>query len=169
MTSSAVLAARPSHAIARPARRALARFLGSEATWSGPILRLTLALVMFPHGAQKVLGWFGGYGLSASLDAFTTHMGIPAPIALLVFAGELLGPLLLVAGLGTRFAAGSLALIMTGALAVHWQHGFFMNWSGQQGGEGFEFHLLAIGLALALAVSGAGRASLDRVLARRLG
>jgi len=136
---------------------------------SGPlILRLTLALVFFPHGAQKVLGWFGGYGFAGTLGFFTGQLGIPAPLAVLAIVTEFLAPLALVLGLGTRVAAFGLAVVMAvAALTVHLPNGFFANWSGKQAGEGIEFHLLAIGAALALVVVGAGRASLDRVIAAR--
>jgi putative oxidoreductase len=130
------------------------------------ILRLTLAVVMFPHGAQKVLGWFGGYGFKGTLDFFRGQ-GVPTPLALLVFAAELLGPLGLALGLLTRVAAFGIACVMLGAiLAVHKQHGFFMNWYGNQQGEGFEYHLLALGIALALIIGGAGLWSIDAALAR---
>lgn len=142
------------------------RHLATEAGWSHLVIRLTLAAVIFPHGAQKVLGWFGGYGFSGTMGAFTHNMGIPYPLALLAVAAEFLGPLALAAGLFTRVAAFGIAVNMAVAVVlVHWPNGFFMNWSGTQAGEGFEFHLLAIGLALALVISGAGRASVDRRLA----
>ena len=129
------------------------------------VLRWTLALVMFPHGAQKVLGWFGGYGWSGTMGYFTDVLGVPAVLASLVFLAELLGPIGLAVGLATRVAAGGIAAVMAGAIAIsHWPHGFFMNWSGQQAGEGFEFHLLALGIAVALVVAGGGRGSLDRKL-----
>jgi putative oxidoreductase len=131
---------------------------------AGLILRLTLAVVMFPHGAQKVLGWFGGQGLTSTLQFFT-NAGIPPILAWLVLAAEFLGPLGLAVGLLTRLAALGIAGVMLGAIKmVHWQKGFFMNWSGTQQGEGFEFHLLALGIALALVIMGGGAASVDRAL-----
>jgi putative oxidoreductase len=130
------------------------------------ILRLTLAIVMFPHGAQKVLGWFGGHGLKGTL-AFFAKSGIPAPLALLALAAEFLGPIGLALGLLTRVAAFGIACVMLVAIVtVHTPHGFFMNWMGNQKGEGFEFHLLALGIALALIIGGAGLWSLDAMLAR---
>lgn len=142
------------------------RLLATEAGWSHLVLRLTLAAVIFPHGAQKVLGWFGGYGFSGTMGSFTHALGIPYPLALLAMAAEFLGPLALAAGLFTRVAAFGIAVNMAVAVVlVHWPNGFFMNWSGAQAGEGFEFHLLVIGLALALVIWGAGRASVDRRLA----
>lgn len=130
------------------------------------LLRLTLAVVMFPHGAQKVLGWFGGYGFKGTL-AFFKGQGVPTPLALLVFAAEFLGPLGLTLGLLTRIAAFGIACVMLVAiLTVHKEHGFFMNWFGTQQGEGFEYHLLALGVALALIIGGAGLWSIDAFLAR---
>jgi putative oxidoreductase len=130
------------------------------------ILRLTLAIVMFPHGAQKVLGWFGGYGLRGTLGYFTSQ-GIPVPLALLAFAAELLGSLGILVGLFTRVAAFGIACVMVVAIVtVHAKFGFFMNWSGTQKGEGYEYHLLALGIALALIVGGAGLWSLDAAIAR---
>jgi len=132
---------------------------------AGLILRLTLAVVMFPHGAQKVLGWFGGQGLTPTLQFFTSA-GIPPGLALLVIAAEFLGPLGLAVGLLTRLAAFGIAGVMLGAIRmVHWTNGFFMNWSGTQPGEGFEYHLLALGLAIALIIMGGGAWSVDRALA----
>lgn len=129
------------------------------------VLRLTLAVVMFPHGAQKTLGWFGGYGLSGTLDALK-KAGVPSAVAVLVIMAEFLGPLGLAVGLLTRVAALGIAAVMLGSiLTVHRQHGFFMNWYGNQPGEGFEYHVLAIGLAFALVLNGAGVWSLDAVIA----
>jgi len=129
------------------------------------VLRLTLAVVMFPHGAQKALGWFGGHGFKGTMGFFTKS-GIPAPLAFLAIVAEFLGSLGLLLGLLTRLAAFAIACVMVVAIfRVHTEHGFFMNWSGNQKGEGFEFHLLAIGLALALMLGGAGRWSLDALIA----
>ena len=137
--------------------------------WAGLILRITLGLVMFPHGAQKLLGLFGGYGFNGTMGFFTQKMGIPWLIALLVIIGESFGSIALLAGLLTRFTAASLGLIMLGAITmVHIPHGFFMNWSGQQQGEGFEYHLLVIGIATALLVTGGGRWSVDRMVMGRV-
>lgn len=135
---------------------------------AGLILRLMLGVVFFPHGAQKVLGWFGGHGLAGTLGFFTETMGLPLAAAALVIAAEFLGSLGLITGLLTRLAAFGILCVMTGAIfLVHLPHGFFMNWGGNQAGEGFEFHLLAIAIALALMLKGGGRWSLDRLLARR--
>ena len=137
---------------------------------AGFILRVTLGLVMFPHGAQKLLGWFGGFGFDGTMGFFTQKMGLPWIIAFLIIIGESFGSLGLLAGFLTRFAAASLAVIMLGAITmVHLPHGFFMNWGGQQQGEGYEYHLLVIGIAAALLITGGGRWSVDRVVAETIG
>ena len=131
----------------------------------GLILRITLSVVMFPHGAQKVLGWFGGHGFKATMKSFT-NAGIPALLALLAIAAEFFGPLGLAFGFLTRIAAFGIACVMLVAIvAVHWSHGFFMNWYGNQKAEGFEYHLLMLGIAIALIIVGAGAWSLDSALA----
>lgn len=130
------------------------------------ILRIMLGIVMFPHGAQKVVGWFGGQGFSATMDLFTQQMGIPAFVAFLVFMAEFLGSIGLVVGFLTRIAAFGILCNMIGAIIlVHWKVGFFMNWFGTLQGEGFEYHLLAIAMALALVIGGGGKASIDRYIA----
>lgn len=133
----------------------------------GPaILRWTLAVVMFPHGAQKALGWFGGYGFAGTMGYLTESIGLPWILALLVIGAELLGPLGLALGLLSRPAAFGIAAVMVGAVVTtHLPHGFFMNWGGAQAGEGFEYHLLVLGIALVLMVRGGGSFSLDRRLA----
>ena len=137
--------------------------------WVGLMLRLTLGLVMLPHGAQKLLGWFGGYGFAGTMGFFTETMHLPWVIAFLVVVGEFFGSLALLAGLLTRFSAASLGVIMLGAIVtVHLPHGFFMNWFGKQTGEGYEYHLLVIGIVLALLVTGGGRWSADRVIAAKI-
>ena len=133
------------------------------------IARVTLGVVMFPHGAQKVFGWFGGHGFSATLETFTAKMGIPAPLALAAIAAESLGALALILGIGGRVAAFGIGVTMAVAGTMHLDNGFFMNWFGQQAGEGYEYHLLAIGLAAAVIVRGSGAFSLDGVLAPRFG
>ena len=128
------------------------------------LLRLLLGGVMFPHGAQKVLGWWGGPGLTATLGAFTEHLGIPLVFAWLAIAAEFLGSLGLIVGLLTRVAAFGIGAVMVVAAKMHLANGLFMNWTGSQKGEGFEYHLLALGAALVLMIDGAGKASLDRAL-----
>jgi putative oxidoreductase len=141
----------------------------TDEAWSGLILRVVLGLVMLPHGAQKLLGWYGGFGFAGTMGFFTEQMHVPAAVAFLVIIGESFGSLGLIMGFLTRFTAASLSLIMAGAIAmVHWPNGFFMNWFGKQAGEGFEYHLLVIGMSLALLIAGAGRWSVDGAIARRL-
>ena len=131
------------------------------------IVRVTLAIVIFAHGAQKLLGWFGGQGFTGTIGFFSTSMGLPWLIAFLVIIGESIRSLSLLAGFLTRFVAASYILIMLGAVAmVHWPNGFFMNWFGQQQGEGFEYHLLIIGMSVALLLEGGGAWSVDHLIAR---
>jgi len=131
--------------------------------------RAVLGAVIFPHGAQKLLGWFGGYGFDGTMQFFTQTLHIPAPVALLVILGESLGALLLIAGLGTRLAALGIALTMLGAIVTsHGSVGFFMNWYGNQAGEGYEYHLLALALAVPLVIWGGGRYAVDSWLGARL-
>ena len=130
------------------------------------IIRLMLGLVFFAHGAQKMLGLFGGYGFSGTLSAFSTS-GMPIPLALFVILTEFFGSVALICGAFARVASGAIALLMVGAIAmVHAHFGFYMNWFGQQKGEGFEYHLLAIGLAVAVLVRGAGSFSIDGLLSK---
>ncbi len=144
----------------------LDRLLTTDGRVAPALLRITLGVVLFPHGAQKVLGWFGGYGLEGTMG-FMTSLGIPTALAVVAIATEFLASIALILGIGTRFAALGVIGVMVGAVAtVHLPNGFFMNWSGAAPGEGFEYHLLVIGMALALLTSGAGRWSLDRRLAR---
>ena len=132
--------------------------------------RVLLGLVMFPHGAQKLLGWFGGYGFSGTMSFFTDTLHLPAPLAALIILGESLGAVGLVFGAGTRLAAFGIVAVMLGAIfTTHLHVGFFMNWFGAQAGEGFEYHLLAMALALPLVIRGGGLLSIDAALAKRLG
>ena len=130
------------------------------------LLRLTLALVLFPHGAQHLLGWFGGYGFTATVDFMNTGLGIPVPLAAAGILLEFFGPLALIAGVASRLAGLSLAVFMGVAASTHLSNGFFMNWLGTMpaGTEGFEFHLLAIAMAIAVAIKGAGAWSVDQRL-----
>lgn len=142
----------------------------TDESWSGLILRVVLGGVIFAHGAQKLLGWFGGFGFEGTMGFFTQKMGLPWLIAFLVIIGESIGSLGLIAGLLTRFTAASFVVIMLGAIAtVHLPQGFFMNWFGQQQGEGFEYHLLVIAMSVVLAIIGGGKWSLDGVIAKWLG
>ena len=139
----------------------------TDDSWASLVLRVTLGVVMFAHGAQKLLGWFGGNGFSGTIGFFTNVMHLPWLIAFLVIIGESLGSLALIAGLLTRLTSASFMVIMFGAIAtVHWPQGFFMNWFGKQQGEGFEYHLLVIGMSAALFIAGGGKWSVDGLIAR---
>ncbi len=141
----------------------------TDQSWSSLMLRVALGTVILPHGAQKFLGWFGGYGFTGTMEFFTDTMQLPLLVAFLVIIGEFFGSLGLIAGFLTRFTAASLAVIMVGAVwTSHLPYGFFMNWFGRQGGEGFEYHLLVIGMAASLFLTGAGKWSVDGTVARAL-
>ena len=133
------------------------------------VARLTLGIVMFPHGAQKMLGWFGGHGFTGTMGFFTGTMHIPAFFALLAILAEFAGSLGLITGLLSRVAAFGIAVTMVVAvLTSHAANGFFMNWLGNQKGEGFEYHVLAMALALTLMLRGAGALSADRLIAEKV-
>ncbi len=130
------------------------------------ILRLVLGVVFFAHGAQKMLGWFGGFGFSGTMGFFTGTMHIPAPLAFLAIAAEFFGSLGVILGFLTRIAALGIATNMVVAIAaVHSAVGFFMDWNGTQKGEGFEFHLLVLAITTFLIIRGAGAFSIDRAIA----
>ena len=149
------------------ATRAVRALTATRASIAPTVLRLTLGLVMFPHGAQKLLGWFGGHGFSGTMGFLTGQAGLPALVAFMVIVIEFFGSLALITGAFSRLAALGVIAVMVGAVAtVHLPNGFFMNWTGAQAGEGFEFHLLAIGIALAIVVAGSGQFSIDRALHR---
>jgi putative oxidoreductase len=140
----------------------------TSAAYSPIFLRFFLALVIFPHGAQKVLGWFGGYGFTGTMAFFTGTMGLPYVIALLPVITEFLAPVALFFGFFTRIAALALGVnFLVAVLTVQLANGFFMNWFGTQKGEGIEYSLLIFGMVLALMVGGAGRFSVDRVIAEK--
>jgi putative oxidoreductase len=127
------------------------------------ILRLALAVVLWPHGAQKALGLFGGPGISATVGMLGSHMGLPAAVVYLVIAVEFLGPIALVLGVLTRLAALGIAVDMAcAAVLVHLPNGFFMNFAGNQKGEGIEFFIPLVGIGLALVIAGPGRIALMR-------
>jgi putative oxidoreductase len=150
--------------------KTLQLLLNTSSSFGPLIARLFLGAVMFPHGAQKALGLFGGHGFAGTMQFFTGTMHIPALFAFLAVAAEFAGALGLIVGLLSRVAAFGVASVMVVAiLTAHASNGFFMNWFGNQKGEGFEYHLLAIGLALAVMIQGAGKASLDGLIASRIG
>jgi putative oxidoreductase len=129
------------------------------------ILRLVLGAIFFAHGAQKMLGWFGGYGFTATMGFFTAVMHIPSLFAFLAIVAEFFGGLGLIFGLLARVAAfGILSNMIVAIAMVHHQFGFFMNWTGTQKGEGYEYHLLVLGATILLMIRGAGAASVDRLL-----
>jgi len=141
------------------------KLFATDDNTSTAILRLALGVVFFAHGAQKMLGWFGGYGFSGTMGFFTGMMHIPAPFAFLAIAAEFFGGLGLILGFLTRIAAFGIAANMVVAIAmVHGAFGFFMNWSGTQKGEGFEYHLLALATTVFLMIRGAGAFSIDRAI-----
>jgi putative oxidoreductase len=132
------------------------------------VARVALSLILFPHGAQHALGWFGGYGYSGTLGWMTGTLGFPAPLAALAILTELLAPIALLAGFGGRVAAALLFVLMAFASSIHLKNGFFMNWFGSlpTGEEGFEYHLLAMALAAVVVLAGSGPLSVDRKLTR---
>ncbi|HEC98679.1 MAG TPA: DoxX family protein [Nitrospirae bacterium] len=136
---------------------------------SGVVLRMGLGAVFFAHGAQKLFGWFGGYGYSGTMGFFTGYLGIPALFAFLAIMAEFFGALGLLSGLLTRVSAFGIAIVMVVAiLMIHLQYGFFMNWSGKQQGEGIEYHLLALTISTVLMINGGGRWSLDRLITEKI-
>jgi putative oxidoreductase len=145
------------------------RLLATSNDWTLTVLRLVMGVTFFMHGAQKMLGWFGGYGFSGTMGFFTNMMHIPAPFAVLAILAEFLGGIGLIMGALTRIAAFGIATNMVVAvLMVHAKVGLFMNWTGQQKGEGFEYHLLALAIAMALLVRGGGAFSVDRALSSQV-
>jgi putative oxidoreductase len=155
---------------ARATARSLARdLLSTDDSRSLLLQRVTLGVVVLAHGAQKLVGAFGGWGFESTVRWFSEALGVPAPLSVIVILAESLGAVALVLGAFTRVAALGVVAVMLGAIAlVHAPHGLFMNWSGAQAGEGYEFHLLALALAVPLVFRGAGAGSLDRWLVRSL-
>lgn len=135
--------------------------------WTGFVTRLTIGLVLFPHGAQKMLGMFGGYGFSETINAFTTQMHLPWIIAFLVIIIEFFGSLSLITGFASRVWSVAIIILFTGIIfTAHIGNGFFMNWSGNQNGEGYEYALLIIGLSIATLINGSGKYSIDKLITR---
>jgi putative oxidoreductase len=133
------------------------------------VIRLALGIVFFFHGMQKLTTMFGGYGFTGTMGFFTGKLGIPAVFAFLAIMAEGLGWLGLVTGFLTRIAAFGIGMNMAVAVyMLHWQNGIFMNWFGNQKGEGFEYHILVIGMALALIIKGGGKWSLDRLVEQKV-
>jgi putative oxidoreductase len=147
----------------------LKKLLSTKDDGALTIIRLGLGIVFFPHGMQKLFGWFGGYGFAGTMGFFTNNLHVPALFAVLAILAEGLGSLGLITGLLTRVAAFGITVNMVVAVAMlHFQNGFFMNWFGNQKGEGFEFHLLVIAMGIALMIAGGGKWSVDRALAEKM-
>ena len=144
-------------------------FATDQQSWSLLVSRLALGAVILPHGMQKAIGIFGGYGFSGTVGFFHS-MGMPYLIGTLVILAEFIGSIGVLLGFGTRFMAFSILLTMSGAavLGGHIHNGFFMNWFGMQKGEGIEFFILAVGLALALLIGGSGKCSIDNLISKKL-
>jgi putative oxidoreductase len=159
----------PLRKLSAGAVRRLDRLLDTRSDVALAIPRLVLGVVMFIHASQKVFGWFGGPGFSGSVQGFRESLGIPLAFAILAILAEIGGSLSLIVGFAGRVGAACIIAVMTGAiLIVHAPHGFFMNWYGKASGEGFEYHLLAIGLALPILLRGSGALSVDLALLHRL-
>lgn len=145
----------------------LRKLISTSDDYTITVARLVLGLVFFAHGAQKMLGWFGGYGFTGTMHFFTQMMHIPAPFAFLAICAEFFGGLGLLVGFLSRVAAFGISVNMLVAIfTVHIHNGFFANWSGQQKGEGFEYHLLALALLFLIMVKGGGALSVDRALSK---
>ena len=145
----------------------LRKLLVTDENTATVILRLVLGVVFFAHGSQKMLGWFGGYGFSGTMAYFTGTAHIPAVLAFLAIAAEFFGGMGLMFGFLTRIAAFGISVNMLVAIAtVHSAAGFFMNWTGTQKGEGFEYHLLVLAMTAFLMIRGGGAFSLDRAITR---
>lgn len=141
------------------------KIFATDSDLTGFITRLTIGLVMFPHGAQKVFGWFGGPGYANEMKFFTETLHIPWLMAFAVIIIEFLGSLSLIIGFASRLWAAAMIFLFIGIIFTeHVDHGFFMNWYGTQKGEGYEYHLLIIGLSLATLIRGSGKYSIDRIL-----
>ena len=145
----------------------LQKIIKTNNSKAAAILRVALGIVLFPHGAQKLLGWFGGFGFTGTMNYFTGTLHLPWIIALLVILIEFIGSLMLITGTATRVAALLIIINFIGViLTAHLANGFFINWLGNQKGEGYEYHLLIIGMAASLLISGAGAFSVDRLMSK---
>jgi putative oxidoreductase len=148
-------------------RRWVAAATATSSDWSATLARAALGLVIFPHGGQHLLGWFGGYGFAGTYQWMTSSLGIPGPAAAFGIVFEFVAPILLLAGIGGRLLGVAFACFMLVAGQSHAANGFFMNWTNTNAGEGFEYHVLAIALALTIALRGSGALSFDSWLGRR--
>ena len=137
--------------------------------WAGFIIRLTVGIILFPHGAQKMLGLFGGYGFSGTMSFFTNTIHLPWLLGFLVIIIEFIGTISLIIGFASRIWSVLTIILMLGIVFTsHLDNGFFMNWFGNQKGEGYEFHLLVIGLSLAAVINGSGKLSVDERIIKLL-
>jgi putative oxidoreductase len=144
------------------------RIITTTNEWHWTLIRLAAGIMIFPHGLQKAFGLWGGRGLSAQLEYFQHHDHIPLVFAFLAIMAELLGGIGLITGFLSRIAAFGLLCNMTiGPFVSNVQYGMFLNWSGKQKGEGFEFHILAAAMALTIVARGAGMLSIDRLLMKK--
>jgi putative oxidoreductase len=144
------------------------KILSTNNDWTGFIIRITIGLVLLPHGAQKMLGIFGGYGFNGTMGFFTGTLHLPWLIGFLVILIEFVGSLSLIAGIGSRIWSAAIIILMMGIIYTsHIQNGFFINWLGNQKGEGYEYHLLVIGLSLATLINGSGKYSLDGMVSKK--
>lgn len=149
-------------------KQSVKTLLSTKSNIGFTIARLTLGLVIFPHGAQKLLGLFGGYGFSATMESLTSQMGLPSLIAFSVIMIEFFGSISLIIGFLSRFWALALTGMFMGIIfTTQLEHGFFMNWFGNQAGEGYEYSLLVIGIALTIIVNGSGKWSIDKVISKK--
>ncbi|HEV8662556.1 MAG TPA: DoxX family protein [Candidatus Methylomirabilis sp.] len=144
----------------------LEALLQTSDTWALPPIRLALGAIFIGHGAQKLFGWFGGYGPKGTIGYFQQALGVPPPLTVLAILAEFFGGLGVLLGLLTRLAAAGITAVMLVAIAkVHWGHGFFLNWELKPNrGHGYEMNLALIGMALALLIAGGGALSVDRLL-----
>jgi putative oxidoreductase len=142
----------------------------NQQSWSLLVSRLALGVVILPHGMQKALGAFGGYGFSGTIGFMHGQMGMPLVLAVLVIAAEFLGSIGVIVGAATRFMSFAIALTLGGAMFLggHINNGFFMNWFGTQKGEGIEYFILVLGLAIALLIGGSGKCSVDNWVSKKL-
>ncbi len=138
--------------------------------WLALISRLAVGITIFPHGAQKLFGWFGGYGFNGTMGFLTGAMHLPWIIGLLVILIEFFGAIFLILGFFTRIAAfGMLVNFLGVVFSVHtFGNGFFMNWGMNAGrGEGLEYFVLLFGLVVINLIAGGGKASIDSVVVKK--
>ena len=160
----------PVHAAAPALRSSVQTLFQTEFVWTPAIARVALGAVMLPHGLQKLLGWFGGYGFTNTLHWFTDTMHVPWILGFAAIVVESVGALALLAGFATRAAAAGVGAVFITAIAmVHAPYGFFMNWSGAQKGEGLEYFILGLALVAVVLIQGGGAWSVDRAITRRNG